>query len=567
MSFDSLGLNPELLRAVADKGYTEATPVQREAIPAVLAGRDVLAGAQTGTGKTAGFVLPLLQRLGARGARNPRALVLTPTRELAAQVEQSVKDYGKYSGLRSLVIFGGVSEKPQMSSLRMGCDILVATPGRLLDLCEQRAVSLAEVQIFVLDEADRMLDMGFIRDIKRVLKMLPAQRQNLMFSATYSDDIRDLAKQFVKNPVSVQVTPRNATAEKVEQSAYRVPKDHKRHLLAHLIIEGNWHQVLVFTRTKHGANRLTQQLERAGINAMAIHGNKSQNARVKALQDFKENRITALVATEVAARGLDIKELPHVVNYELPNVPEDYVHRIGRTARAGSTGAAVSLVSPDELSYLRDIEKLLKRKIDFVEPPKFEIKEGATHASPHIPRSEAEGQTREHSPHQDPRRRPEHRRSGGSRGGAPRGGRSQPGRASHDAYAEVNAVNAADPNASVQPRRDDASGGVARPHHPRSDGQRRSGPSRGHSGGGRRHGNPQSGNSSSPGGQGGPRAGEPQRSSGGQRSGEPRRGGQRRDGNRSGFVRGARSSGGRGPGGPGGGSSGGDTGGGFTRMT
>ena len=355
MSFDSLGLNPELLRAVADKGYTEPTPIQREAIPAVLSGRDVLAGAQTGTGKTAGFVLPILQKLGSRGARNPRSLVLTPTRELAAQVEQSVQDYGKYVDLRSFVVFGGVSEKPQISRLRMGCDILVATPGRLLDLCEQRAVSLAEVQIFVLDEADRMLDMGFIRDIRRILKLLPAQRQNLMFSATYSDEIRDLSKQFLKNPTGLQVTPRNATADKVAQSAYRVPKDHKRHLLAHLIKEGDWHQVLVFTRTKHGANRLTDQLERAGITAMAIHGNKSQNARVRALEDFKENKITALVATEVAARGLDIKELPHVVNYELPNVPEDYVHRIGRTARAGSTGAAVSLVSPDELSSLRDI--------------------------------------------------------------------------------------------------------------------------------------------------------------------------------------------------------------------
>src|SRR3954471_1126019 len=417
MSFDSLGLNPELLRAVADKGYTEPTPIQREAIPAVLAGRDVLAGAQTGTGKTAGFTLPLLQRLGARGGRNPRALVLTPTRELAAQVEQSVQDYGKYVDLRSFVVFGGVSERPQIDKLRHGCDILVATPGRLLDLCEQRAVSLSEVQVFILDEADRMLDMGFIRDIKRVLKMLPAQRQNLMFSATYSDEIRNLAKSFVKDPVNVQVTPRNATAEKVEQSAYRVPKDHKRHLLAHLIIEGNWHQVLVFTRTKHGANRLTQQLERAGITAMAIHGNKSQNARVKALQDFKENRITALVATEVAARGLDIKELPHVVNYELPNVPEDYVHRIGRTARAGSTGSAVSLVSPDELSYLRDIEKLLKQKIEFVEAPQFEIKEGT-----HPTSAERDGGSREYAPHQDPRRRPQQRRGGSGGRGAPRGG-------------------------------------------------------------------------------------------------------------------------------------------------
>src|SRR5262245_27270154 len=440
MSFDSLGLKPELLRAVADKGYTEPTPIQLQAIPAVLSGRDVLAGAQTGTGKTAGFTLPLLQKLGSRGSRNPRALVLTPTRELCAQVEQSVQDYGKYVDLRSVAIFGGVSEKPQIDRLRHGTDILVATPGRLLDLCEQRAVSLADVQIFILDEADRMLDMGFIHDIKRVLKMLPAQRQNLMFSATYSDDIRDLANRFVKNPVSLQVTPRNATADKVEQSAYRVPKEHKRHLLAHLINEGNWHQVLVFTRTKHGANRLTQQLERAGITAMAIHGNKSQNARVRALEDFKDNKITALVATEVAARGLDIKELPPVVNYELPNVPEDYVHRIGRTARAGSTGAAVSLVSPDEVSYLRDIEKLLKRKIDFLETPKFDIKEGT-----HTPRAEST-ESGEYQPHQDPRRRPEHRRGGRSGGGRPGGGRgghgggrghasrSAPGQASHDAY-------------------------------------------------------------------------------------------------------------------------------------
>ena len=540
MSFDTLGLKPELLRAVADKGYTVPTPIQLEAIPAVLAGKDVLAGAQTGTGKTAGFVLPMLQKLGSRGARNPRALVLAPTRELAAQVEQSVKDYGKYVDLRSLAIFGGVSEKPQIDKARHGCDILVATPGRLLDLCEQRAVSLAEVQIFVLDEADRMLDMGFIRDIKRVLKMLPQQRQNLMFSATYSDDIRQLAGNFLRNPVALQVTPRNATADKVEQSAYRVPKDHKRHLLAHLINEGNWHQVLVFTRTKHGANRLTQQLERSGINAMAIHGNKSQNARVKALQDFKENRITALVATEVAARGLDIKELPHVVNYELPNVPEDYVHRIGRTARAGSTGSAVSLVSPDELSYLRDIEKLLKRKIDFVEPPQFEIKEGS-----HPSRAGAEG-TGEYQPHQDPRRRPEHRRShgGGPRngqgGGRPGGrqgggGRSAPGRASHDSYAPA-------AEQAAQPSSDRAS-------HPHRQGQRAGGHPRSQGG------HPGSSGGGHHGGQRGEKRGGhgDQRKGGGQRSG---------GGQRGGFARGARSSGGRG-----GGSSGGAPSGGFSRIT
>ncbi|HET7812594.1 MAG TPA: DEAD/DEAH box helicase [Steroidobacteraceae bacterium] len=553
MSFDSLGLKPELLRAVADKGYTVPTPIQSEAIPAVLAGRDVLAGAQTGTGKTAGFTLPILQKLGERGARNPRALVLTPTRELAAQVEQSVQDYGKYVSLRSLVIFGGVSEKPQIDKLRHGCDILVATPGRLLDLCEQRVVSLADVQVFVLDEADRMLDMGFIHDIKRVLKLLPQQRQNLMFSATYSDDIRDLANRFVRNPVSVQVTPRNATADKVEQSAYRVPKEHKRHLLAHLIKEGNWHQVLVFTRTKHGANRLTQQLERAGITAMAIHGNKSQNARVRALEDFKENRITALVATEVAARGLDIKELPHVVNYELPNVPEDYVHRIGRTARAGSTGAAVSLVSPDEMSYLKDIEKLLKRSVEFAPTPKFEIKEGT-----HPTRAEQSGE-REYAPHQDPRRRPEHRRPRNERGG--HGGRGHApraaaGRANHDAYADLLAAEGGAPAREARTpgeRREGGSpsGNPNRGHGAR-DGQRRH-QGGGHSGGGRSQGGHSQG--------GHPQRGQHGGRGDGQRGHEGRGGGQR---GRGGFARGARSSGGsnnRSRGGGSGGSSGG-----FSRM-
>ena len=531
MSFDTLGLKPELLRAVADKGYTVPTPIQVEAIPAVLSGRDVLAGAQTGTGKTAGFTLPLLQKLGERGARNPRALVLTPTRELAAQVEQSIQDYGKYMNLRSLVIFGGVSEKPQIDKLRHGCDILVATPGRLLDLAEQRVVSLADVQTFVLDEADRMLDMGFIHDIKRVLKMLPAQRQNLMFSATYSDEIRDLASRFVKNPVSVQVTPRNATADKVEQSAYRVPKEHKRHLLAHLIKEGNWHQVLVFTRTKHGANRLTQQLERSGITAMAIHGNKSQNARVRALEDFKSNRIIALVATEVAARGLDIKELPHVVNYELPNVPEDYVHRIGRTARAGSTGAAVSLVSPDEVSLLRDIEKLLKRSVEFAPTPKFEIKEGT-----HTPRAESR-ETGEYAPHQDPRRNSQRRPRGeqggrGQPGGRGRGGhapRAQAGRANHGAYADMA------PSAENHGAQRQGQGNSPR----RADGQ---GQTRGGQGG-----------------HGGRHAGSGQQ---GQRRDGRGHGGQRSGGQKSGFARGARSGGGRGKGGSGGGQSGG-----FSRMS
>jgi ATP-dependent RNA helicase RhlE len=376
MSFELLGLKPELLRAVADKGYATPSPIQSQAIPAVLSGRDLIAGAQTGTGKTAAFILPMLQRLteAALTGRTPRALVLTPTRELAAQVAESAREYGKYLRVRTAVVFGGVSINPQIDTLRSGCDLLIATPGRLLDLAEQRAVDLREVRYFVLDEADRMLDMGFIHAIRRVLKLLPPQRQNLLFSATYSDEIRELAQRFLRDPVVVEVAPRNATADRVDQAVYRVSKEHKRHLLAHLIEAGNWHQVLVFTRTKHGANRLAQQLEGSGIRSAAIHGNKSQGARVRALADFKENRVTALVATEVAARGLDIKELPHVVNYELPNVPEDYVHRIGRTARAGGTGSAVSLVAPDEAPLLKDIERLLRRSLPVTPLPAFPVK-------------------------------------------------------------------------------------------------------------------------------------------------------------------------------------------------
>ena len=373
MTFTDLGLKPELARAVADKGYVTPTPIQREAIPAVLAGRDVLAGAQTGTGKTAAFILPILQNLASQQARAPRALVLTPTRELAAQVAESARDYGRHTALRTVVIFGGVSEKPQIEALRTGCDVLVATPGRLLDLAQQQLLDLRQVRCCVLDEADRMLDMGFINDIRRILKLLPGERQNLMFSATYSEDIRELASRLLRNPVAIQVAARNAAAERIEQQVYRVPKEHKRHLLAHLIVSGNWHQVLVFTRTKHGANRLTEQLVGSGVRAVAIHGNKSQGARVRALTDFKENRVTALVATEVAARGLDIKELPHVVNYELPNVPEYYVHRIGRTARAGGCGSAVSLVSPDEAPLLREIEKLLRRTLPVAALPAYPV--------------------------------------------------------------------------------------------------------------------------------------------------------------------------------------------------
>ncbi len=407
MSFNDLGLEPELLRAVADKGYTTATPIQIKAIPAILGGRDVLAGAQTGTGKTAGFVLPLLQLLGNAQSQRPRVLVLAPTRELAAQVAQSARDYGAHKQLRVQVIFGGVGEKPQIDKLRAGCDILIATPGRLLDLCERRLADLSEVRHLVLDEADRMLDMGFIHDIKRIVRLLPAQRQNMLFSATYSDDIRGLAARMLHNPVEIDVAPRNTTAERVEQFAFRVPKDHKRHLLVHLFThgvrdEGSWHQALVFTRTKHGANRLAAQLEASGIKSAAIHGNKSQGARVKALEDFKAGRIAALVATEVASRGLDIKELPQVVNYELPNVPEDYVHRIGRTARAGSSGAAVSLVAPDEAVLLRDIERTMKRAIPFSPLPQFSMVE--------LPAGAARVER-----FQDPRALPRER--GGQRGG------------------------------------------------------------------------------------------------------------------------------------------------------
>jgi ATP-dependent RNA helicase RhlE len=411
MSFSDLGLMPELLRAVADKGYDSPSPIQREAIPAVLQGRDILANAQTGTGKTAGFVLPILQRLSAEPAasRAPRSLVLTPTRELAAQVAQSARDYGKYLRLKTYQVFGGVSINPQITALRAGCDILVATPGRLLDLVSQRELDLSKIQVLVLDEADRMLDMGFINDIRKVIKLLPQARQNLLFSATYSDDIRGLAERLLRNPLSIQVAPRNAPIELVEQRAYRVQKEHKRHLLVHLIQEGQWRQVLIFTRTKHGANRLTQQLESAGIVAAAIHGNKSQAARVKALDMFKRGQVTALVATEVAARGLDIKELPQVVNYELPNVPEDYVHRIGRTGRAGAAGEAISLVSSDEASFLRDIERVLRRSIPVVQTPQFKIVETAAPQNAARPGSASSGNAHHGQRH-----------SGGHRGGGHR---------------------------------------------------------------------------------------------------------------------------------------------------
>ncbi len=376
MSFVSLGLSAELLRAVAEKGYREPTPIQRQAIPAILEGRDIMAGAQTGTGKTAGFTLPLLQRLGAQsrgGARRPiRTLILTPTRELAAQVGESVNTYGKHMPLKSTVVFGGVKINPQIEKLRRGVDILVATPGRLLDHVGQRTLDLSSVEILVLDEADRMLDMGFIRDIRRILALLPRERQNLLFSATFPDQIKNLADQLLDSPARIQVAHRNAAAVGVAQISHPVDRGRKRELLSFLIGSRNLKQVLVFTRTKHGANRLSQQLERDGIRAAAIHGNKSQGARTRALADFKRGTVRVLVATDIAARGLDIEQLPHVVNFELPNVPEDYVHRIGRTGRAGNAGEALSLVCVDEHKLLKDIERLLKRAIPKVVIPGYE---------------------------------------------------------------------------------------------------------------------------------------------------------------------------------------------------
>ncbi|WP_101675845.1 DEAD/DEAH box helicase [Alloalcanivorax mobilis] len=366
MDFASLGLIDPLLRAVAEKGYSSPSPIQAKAIAPVLEGRDVMAAAQTGTGKTAGFTLPLLQRLngGQRRPKQVRALVLTPTRELAAQVAESVVTYGRHLDLRSAVVFGGVGINPQIQALRGGLDVLVATPGRLLDLFGQQAVRFDDLEVLVLDEADRMLDMGFIHDIRRILKVLPAKRQTLMFSATFSDEIRGLAKGLVNDPVEVDVSPRNSTAERVTQWVVPVDKTRKPAVLTKLIEDEQWYQVLVFSRTKHGANRLAKQLQSAGIESAAIHGNKSQGARTRALSDFKSGSVRVLVATDIAARGLDIDQLPQVVNFDLPNVAEDYVHRIGRTGRAGASGQAVSLVSADESKQLADIERLIRKPLE-----------------------------------------------------------------------------------------------------------------------------------------------------------------------------------------------------------
>ena len=416
MTFDELGLSAPLLRAVKEKGYSEPSPIQAEAIPAVLSGRDLMAAAQTGTGKTAGFTLPILQLLHASDEPHPhriRVLVLTPTRELAAQVAESVATYGAHLPFTSAVVFGGVKINPQIAKLRKGVDILVATPGRLLDLHQQGEVNFKDLEILVLDEADRMLDMGFIHDIRRILKVLPEKRQNLMFSATFADEIRDLTNKMLHNPLEVSVSPRNTTAETVAQWVYPVDKKSKSSLLRQLIVDNDWQQVLVFSRTKHGANRLAQYLEKAGINAAAIHGNKSQGARTRALAGFKNGTVRVLVATDIAARGLDIEQLPQVVNFDLPNVPEDYVHRIGRTGRAGATGQAFSLVSADEIKQLNGIEQVIQRHItrEYIDgfEPDHEVPPSAPLRKPRRP-----GQQRQ-QPKSDGR-------AAGDRKHAPRGG-------------------------------------------------------------------------------------------------------------------------------------------------
>ncbi len=480
MSFANLGLSDALLRAVANAGYARPTAIQTQAIPLVLSGADLLAGAQTGTGKTAAFVLPILQRLSAssdasaspgsarKAARKIHALILAPTRELAAQIEESVRTYGKYSDVSSCAVFGGVSINSQIDRLRRGVDLLVATPGRLLDHCGQGTVDLSAVQVLVLDEADRMLDMGFLPDIKRILAILPRRRQNLLFSATFGEAIRALAHSLLKEPRHIEVTPRNSTVESVVQTVHPVNNGRKTELLLHLIEQGNWFQVLVFTRTKHGANRLAAQLEKGRVSALAIHGNKTQNARTRALTQFKSGKLQVLVATDIAARGLDIDQLPHVVNYELPHVPEDYVHRIGRTGRAGAGGQALSLVSAEEGSRLRDIERLIKRPIARVVVPGFEPERLSAKAPQ--PQTKDDRQRQIQSPsrsvprtvgarpaasHRDALRRTDARASGG--------------RGKTDSTAGAQARRGVPNVAEVHSRRAPAHGMVARPGPARSE--------------------------------------------------------------------------------------------------
>ena len=503
IQFADLGLADPIMRAIAETGYTTPTPIQAQAIPQVLKGGDLLAAAQTGTGKTAGFTLPILhmlleRKVEVRKPGRPRCLILTPTRELAAQIQESVQTYGKYAGLSSMVMFGGVNINPQMSALRKPLDILVATPGRLLDHAGQRTVDLSGVEILVLDEADRMLDMGFIRDIRKVLALLPRVRQNLLFSATFSDEIRVLARGVLNNPGEVSVARRNTASELVKQTVHLVDQAHKRDLISHIISESGWHQVLVFTRTKHGANRLAEKLVKDGLSAAAIHGNKSQAARTRALAGFKEGNVAVLVATDIAARGLDIDQLPQVVNFELPNVPEDYVHRIGRTGRAGSTGAAVSLVDPTEIKLLKAIERLMNREIERVPVTDWTPPVGG-------------------SAEVDPREaRMEHRRQGGEGGGNRSGaGRSGGGRSGSGA------------SRPAGDRNSNGNGGNRRPAEARS--APRSGPARDggpgtrapREGGEARHANTGHGNASGP---SAPRAPRPAGAGRPASSGAPRRG-------------------------------------------
>jgi len=466
ITFASLNLAEPLMRAIAEAGYTKPTPVQAQAIPLVLAGGDLLAGAQTGTGKTAGFTLPVLHLLNAKPVENqrsgcPRCLILTPTRELAAQVEESVQTYGKYLPLKSMVMFGGVNINPQIKALRGKMDILVATPGRLLDHVGQKTLDLSQVEILILDEADRMLDMGFIRDIKKILALLPKKRQNLLFSATFSDEIKTLSDGLLNNPGFVEVARRNTTSELVEQSIHLVPQKLKSYLLIHLIKENDWKQVLVFTRTKHGANRLAEKLCKSDIPAMAIHGNKSQSARTKALAQFKDGTMPVLVATDIAARGLDIDLLPHVVNFELPNVPEDYVHRIGRTGRAGSNGAAISLVDNEEMQHLKNIERLIKTQIPRVTVESFVPPSVIPPDAPRPPRPQ-HGQRRHSNTTAKTGNRPAsgngrtqgEKRKPASRAGQPRSDQPRTGQPrSSQPRNEQNSGNSQNPNAqSSQPR-------------------------------------------------------------------------------------------------------------------
>ncbi len=456
MTFDTLGLSEALVRAVHDHGYTQPTPIQSQAIPAVLRGGDILAAAQTGTGKTAGFVLPILHRISEKPpvkSNQVRALVLTPTRELAAQINQSVEDYGKHLNLRSTVVFGGVKINPQMMKLRRGVDVLVATPGRLLDLYRQNAVKFDQVETLVLDEADRMLDMGFIHDIKKIFALLPKQRQNLLFSATFSNDIRRLASGLLHDPLEINVAPKNTAAETVQQKIYPVDKARKAELLSHLIRSENWLQALVFSRTKHGANKLVKILARDGIHAAAIHGNKSQAQRTKALADFKAGKVHVLVATDIASRGIDIDQLPQVVNFDLPNVPEDYVHRIGRTGRAGNEGQAISLVSADEIKLLHDIERVIKANIEREEIDGFE----PNHS---LPASRPPGSSRSARPSQNraPRKpgvQYKPRRSGGGAGAKPGARRNTQGRSGGGSSAGNSGGRSASGNSRRVDNRDD----------------------------------------------------------------------------------------------------------------